>query len=194
VTRSVSSARACSLVRVIKFARRSARTNGPITCCDFGIDRLEKFPGADFCHPCKLWDDRDVLNSRISRSSRRYACKRTHETLFKPQQRAVQWWDGRKTSVTPPSSSGVAAVSGSKSPERCNNRKWQHAYTRKYYQLRKDMGEQLNDAFQESNHLHQKLGDVQKLCREVSYRFEEDKKEVKKHGRANQAAKATYAN
>ena len=63
VTRSVSSAQASSPVRQIKIARRSAQTNGPITCCDFGMDRLQKFPGADFCHPCKLWDDRDVLNS-----------------------------------------------------------------------------------------------------------------------------------
>jgi hypothetical protein len=31
-------------------------------------------------------------------------------------------------------------------------------------------------------------------CREVLYRFKEDNKEVKRHGRANQAAKAREAN
>jgi hypothetical protein len=24
---------------------------------------VKKFPGADFCHPCKLWVERDVLNT-----------------------------------------------------------------------------------------------------------------------------------
>jgi hypothetical protein len=73
VTRSISSSQYINspVKQIHKFPRRSARTNGPITCCDFGLDHLKDFSAGDFCHPCKLWDDRDPMNSRISCSSHR---------------------------------------------------------------------------------------------------------------------------
>jgi len=55
ITRSVvNSDNACAPVRLLKVARQSARVHGPITYCDFGLDRLEKFSNANFCHPCKV--------------------------------------------------------------------------------------------------------------------------------------------
>jgi hypothetical protein len=51
------SAKAHSPVHLVKVAHRSARINAPIKCCEFGLDRVERLPGADFCHPCKLWDE-----------------------------------------------------------------------------------------------------------------------------------------
>jgi hypothetical protein len=73
-TRSAASAeQQASHVNTAKVSRRSVRTNGPITCCDFGLDRLEKYRNADFCHPCKLWDEN--LGGRASRNSERFRCQ-----------------------------------------------------------------------------------------------------------------------
>ncbi len=94
VTRSTTSAQEClSPVNPTKFPRRSIRTNGPITCCDFGLDRVQKFPNGDFCHPCKMWDDRDVIAShRASRTSKQYKCVRIHQSLSSPQRKDSKWW------------------------------------------------------------------------------------------------------
>jgi hypothetical protein len=63
ITRSVvNSGEARSPARLLKVAHRSTHVNGPTTCCDFGLDRVEKYPDADFCNPCKLWDERDISN------------------------------------------------------------------------------------------------------------------------------------
>jgi hypothetical protein len=87
LTRSATLAReSVSPVKQVKFPRCSTHANGPITCCDFGVDCLEKFPDADFCHLCKLWDDRDICSSRVSRNSKNYMCQRSHDSLSSPQQ------------------------------------------------------------------------------------------------------------
>jgi hypothetical protein len=94
VTRSTTSAQEClSPVNPTKFPRRSIRTNGPITCCDFGLDRVQKFQNVDFCPPCKMWDDRDVIASRqASRTSKQYKCVRIHQSLSSPQWKDSKWW------------------------------------------------------------------------------------------------------
>jgi hypothetical protein len=171
----VSSAQASSPVRQIKFARRSARINAPITCCDFGMDRLQKFPGADFCHPCKLWDDRDVLNSRISRFSRRYACQRTHESIDKPHQKVAQWWSSATQSLSVP----AVLESESTDPKRSSNRKWQRAYNWHYFHLRRNMGDQLNCAVQQTMALQHKLDDARKQAEKYRNDIKKLKRQLK---------------
>ena len=98
-TRSATSAeqQASAHVNTAKVSRRSVRTNGPITCCDFGLDRVEKYRNADFCHPCKLWDEN--LGGRASRNSERFRCQRTHQSLTSPQLRSSKWFMRNKEPI-----------------------------------------------------------------------------------------------
>ena len=161
VTHSVAnSSEVSSPVRVLKIARRSYRLNAPITCCDFGLDRIEKFPGADFCHPCKLWDDRDILNKRLCRNSKRYACQRTHESLCNPQKIQHHWWDS-KSSKSPAVDVDTALPSSSSMRANVKSR-WWNSRAKKDFELWKRFNQQLHDAFHNNNELSSKLNDARK--------------------------------
>jgi len=177
VTRSVAnSSEVSSPVRVLKVARRSNRLNAPITCCDFGLDRTEKFPGADFCHPCKMWDDRDPLNTRLCRTSTRYACKRRHESLFRPCQKVQPWWNIGAGTTSRPSPAAIDADADVPDAPECSNikrvvkRRWWNSHSRKECDLRRGMKQQLEEACQYNEELTAQLDDARK--RAEKYRMD----------------------
>ena len=47
-----------------EYSERILRSCPTVTCCDFGRNRIISHPGIVFCHPCKMWDDRDMLNKK----------------------------------------------------------------------------------------------------------------------------------
>jgi hypothetical protein len=159
VTRSVANfSEVSSPVRVLKIARRSNRLNDPITCCDFGLDRIEKFPGADFCHPCNLLDDRGILNKCLCHNSKQYACQRTHESLCNPQKIVHHWWVS-KSSKSPAVDVDMALPSSSSMRANVKSR-WWNSQAKKDFELRKRFNQQLDYAFRNNNELTSKLYDA----------------------------------
>jgi hypothetical protein len=155
-----------SPAKQIKFPRRSIRTNGPITCCDFGVDRLQKFPGADFCHPCKLWDDRDIFSSRASRNSKKYMCQRAHNSLSSPQQLVSKWWnlsDRQQSNVTVDAPSTPVSRGLMPSPRQRNNNKYIRIYCKKKLDnYKKDSAAELERLHEEVYKLNAKLNNANK--------------------------------
>jgi len=166
VTWSVAnSGEARSPVWLLKVSRRSARVNGPITCCDFGLDRVEKFPDADFCNPCKLWDERDISNKRNSCNSRRNACQRHHQSIFAPKEKEVQWWNTSGTITRPtcnelnpcPTEHIASSSCSYTSKKRING--WV-SRSRRAYNEQKRFTDQLHDAIEMNEELRMKLDDA----------------------------------
>jgi hypothetical protein len=167
-----------------KVPHRSARTNAPITCCDFGVNRLIDFPHGDFCHPCKLWENRDPTNSRISRSSRRYACQRTHESLICPQMKERSWWDksgAEEKRGEEEKESRSALSSPAASPLRIIfRRKGGIVAAAKYHGLRMVMRKKLNVAELDRNELQEKLVAAERRAKDAESRTEKYRTDLKK--------------
>jgi hypothetical protein len=179
VTRlSAISLQARSPVRSVKVARRSARINAPITCCEFGLDRAEKFPNADFCHPCKMWDERDISNTRANRHSKRYACQRTHESIFAPQQKEVQWWNISKKLT--PLSPIVSVPSYSCSSKAIAKRTWWKSRSRQAAIERNHFTQQLEGAMQLNDELNIKLEEAQRRAEKLRLDLKKANKELKR--------------
>ena len=83
--------RSCKVAESAK-KRRSARFHGSVTCCDFGPDRLIMFPDGEFCHPCKMWEDRDIVNRRLTRNMEKYRCRIMHPSLVEPKKKESTWY------------------------------------------------------------------------------------------------------
>lgn len=168
VTRSAAARDANENSPVAKIARRSTRRSAPITCCDFGVDRAARYPKADFCNPCRLWDERDIFNSRNRRDSKRFACTRNHLSLVAPQMLGIQWWNKVGSAPADPSNGGLspsstADVQNSTSPvtKRVPVRvSWWRSRSRKAYLQNKKVSDELQLAQQNVDELIRKLDEA----------------------------------
>lgn len=145
-----------SPARLVKVARRSARYNGPITCCEFGRDRLEKYPLAEFCHPCKMWDDRDVLNNKLSRTMAKYTCKMNHVSLHEPQSQVKHWWDSRDKFATKELVVRSPIRSPRRSLKKSFHRKWRKVILEQCKSAAAKVSENYENAIRKQEEIRQK--------------------------------------
>ena len=61
------------------------------TWCDYGEDRIEKFPGFFFCHECRNWELRSREDRRANRKMKKYKCKGGHESFLVPTTKVKVW-------------------------------------------------------------------------------------------------------
>ena len=49
------------------------------TYCDFGLDRMKKWPGYFFCSPCSIYENEKALgNKRAMRQVKKHQCTAGH--------------------------------------------------------------------------------------------------------------------
>ncbi len=55
-----------------------------------------------------MWDDRDLLNKKLNRTMKKYACIIKHPSLEEPQLKGKKWWSA-KSSPLPNDNAGLFA-------------------------------------------------------------------------------------
>jgi len=85
--------------------RRAVTRNSDANCLVFGAHRKELYPKHFFCHQCDLWEqEAALLQKRASRSSRRYACRASHNSPLFPTQLKKVYEDASSSNLPPPRS------------------------------------------------------------------------------------------
>jgi hypothetical protein len=95
-----------------------------------------------------------------------------HESIHKPHQKVAEWWSSATQLLSVP----AVVESESMDPKKSSNRKRQRAYNWHYFHLRRNMGDQLNGAVQQTIALQHKLDDA---CKQAE-KYRNDIKKLKR--------------
>jgi hypothetical protein len=120
-----------------------------------------------------MWDDRDVLNKKLSQTMEKYTCKMNHVSLHEPQSQVKHWWDSRDKFATKELVVRSPIRSPRRSLKKSFHRKWRKVILEQCKSAAAKVSENYENAIRKQEEIRQKylrsLEKVKKYSDEAKY-------------------------